>query len=101
MSNYVTIQKAIQNKQQIFAIHNGYRRKMCPHLLGTINGVAHAFFYQFDGESSSGVSKETALNWRCFQVDELREVHYIEGPFLPKGKFVMPDSGIDKIEVKA
>jgi hypothetical protein len=99
MSNYVTVQKAITNKQQIFAVFNGYKRKLCPHQLGTIKGVAHGFFYQFGGESESGLSTETEKNWRCFPLDEMREVMYIEGPFLPKGKFTMAPSGLEKVEV--
>ncbi|MFI5149414.1 MAG: hypothetical protein ACHQRM_06740 [Bacteroidia bacterium] len=99
MSNYVTVQKAITNKQQIYAVYNGYKRQLCPHQIGSIKGVAHGFFYQFAGEDESGIARETELNWRCFPLDEMREVMYIEGSFYPKGKFVMPPSGLDKVEV--
>jgi hypothetical protein len=100
MSNYSIIHKAIENKQQIFAIHNGYKRSLCPHVLGSIKGVSFVLFYQFAGESDSGLSKETDKNWRLFPVEDLREVQYIEGPFFPAGKSKADKTLFEKIDFK-
>jgi len=80
VDKYQILKSAIINKQQIFADYNGYHREMCPHILGTKNGIIHCLFYQFGGQSSSGlVLPSSPKNWRCLEVDKLTNVVAVDG----------------------
>lgn len=80
-NNYELVKRAILTKQQILATYKGHYREMCPHTLGASKtGIRQALFYQFAGESSSGLSPAgSANNWRCIPVDELRNVILRDG----------------------
>jgi predicted DNA-binding transcriptional regulator YafY len=68
------IRHAINNMQPISATYQGRHRILCPHVIGTKNGVWNVLSYQAGGESSSGLGANPANNWRCMRVAELRHV---------------------------
>ena len=78
MKIYELIKEAIVHKKQIHAEYKGYKREMCPHVLGTKNNVPQALFYQFGGSSSKGLKNDLS-NWRCIKIDELENVSIKEG----------------------
>ena len=79
---YQLIRQAVLNKGQVNATYGGHPRKFCPHLLGTKNGVAHAFVYQFGGTSESGLGPPGSVdNWRCMSIAGLSEVVLVQGPW--------------------
>jgi hypothetical protein len=71
MTTYNLIKQAIENKQCITCSYKGYLRKMTPHAIGTKNGNQQALFYQYGGQSSSGLSDDPKQNWRCISVDKI------------------------------
>jgi hypothetical protein len=77
MGTYEIIRDAIQRKRQVVAYYKGYRREMCPHVIGTKGGRDHALFFQFAGESKSGL--QPGGDWRCIDIDELEDVSSREG----------------------
>jgi len=81
MSNYDLIKGAIQNKQCVTCTYKGYLRKMSPHVIGTKNGKAQALFYQYGGESSSGLSADARQNWRCIPVEDITNLSINDDPF--------------------
>jgi hypothetical protein len=78
---YELIAQAIKNKQHVIATYRGYRREMCPHTLGRSRaGRRQALFYQFGGESSSGLAPDGwPDNWRCIPIDELEKLEVRDG----------------------
>jgi hypothetical protein len=101
MTTYELLKQAILNKQQVVAMYKNHRRKMCPHTLGTKNGVAHCLFYQFGGESSSAVIVPgSEKNWRCIAVDGLTNVSVRDGDWYTAGNHRRPQSCIDTIDVE-
>lgn len=68
------IRHAIRCKQPISATYLGKRRILCPHVIGTKNGVWNVLSYQSGGGSGSGLSTNPADNWRCMRVLELSRV---------------------------
>lgn len=70
----IRIRHAIRRKQPISATYLGRRRILCPHVIGTKNGVWNVLSYQSGGESGSGLSTKPAGNWRCMRVSELSRV---------------------------
>jgi hypothetical protein len=73
---YELLRLAASRRQPVAAFYNGRPRLLCPHVLGRKAGRLHAFFYQFGGESNSGLpsAPEGVGAWRCFAVEKLSRV---------------------------
>lgn len=98
---YELVRNAILNKKQVLATYNGYHREMCPHVLGTKNGRQQALFYQFGGESSSGLSPAGSKNnWRCVFLDQLQNVSVRDGEFHTAPNHSRPQTCVDVIDVE-
>ena len=77
---YSLVRQAIINRQQIIANYQGYRREMCPHVLGRKNGRSMELFYQFGGGSSNGLGRDgSGENWRCIPVSGLSDIVIRDG----------------------
>ena len=101
METYQLIKQAIQKKQQVIATYNGFRREMCPHTLGSKNGVAHCLFYQFGGESSSGpIIPGSDKNWRCIAVNQLSDIIVLDGPWHTGTRHSRRQTCIDFVEIE-
>jgi hypothetical protein len=91
---YSLIREAIQNRQQVIATYQGYYREMCPYAVG-INrrGERQALFYQFAGESRSGLGPPGSPdNWRCIRIDELTEVSVRDGAWHSAPNHTQPEN---------
>ncbi len=74
------IEQAISDRTPIEAVYQGHRRLLCPHVVGTKNGVWQTLSYQFGGTSSSGpVYPGSRGNWRCMRLQDLELVAPTEG----------------------
>ncbi len=82
METYELIRRAILNRRQVIAVYGGHLRRMCPHKLGTKDGVAHGLFYQFGGTSESPLEGPgSPRNWRCMEIAGLSDVSSADGPW--------------------
>jgi hypothetical protein len=77
--SYDSIRLAIEERKGISGYYNGQFRMMCPHVLGLKNGVRHALFYQFGGQSNSRPIQPDGSpeNWRCIDISMLTDVEII------------------------
>ena len=75
-TTYQIVREAIQNKLHVLGTYNGYVREMCPHTIGiSKKGEEQALFYQFAGESSTGLGPTgDPNNWRCIPLRRLLNV---------------------------
>lgn len=96
--NYGLIRTAIINKGQVLAGYRGYLRELCPHAIGTKNGRRQALFFQFGGESSSGLPPNG--EWRCIPVDEMTDVAVRDGEWHTDSRHSQPQTCIDEIDVE-
>jgi len=79
---YTIVRDAILGRRQVIAIYRGLRREMCPHVLGVKHGRTQCLFYQFGGESRSGLGPDgSPENWRCIPIIELEDVEVRDGPW--------------------
>lgn len=60
----LTIRAAIVDRKQISFVAGGHRREMCPHILGTRQGVWHVYGWQFAGDANRGHLPD----WRCIEL---------------------------------
>jgi len=96
MGTYDLIKQAIQGKKQIHASYKGYARQMCPHVIGWKNGKAHALFYQFGGQSSSGHFP----GWRCLDLDDLTSISVVDGPWHTGHSHSQSQTCVDEVDVE-
>jgi len=100
MSNTSLIKRAIKDKAQIHAKYKGHHRLMCPHAIGTRNGVKQALFLQFGGGSETRLTPNHAEDWRCLPVDELTEVRYFAGPFHTADNYSLQKNCMDTVDAE-
>jgi hypothetical protein len=74
---YSLLYQAIEEKKQVVAMYDGYLREMCPHVLGSKDGVRHVLLFQFAGDSSQGLPP--GGQWICMDVDGLSDMSLREG----------------------
>jgi hypothetical protein len=100
---YEIVKDAIQTKKIIVAVYDGYERAMCPHTLGTKKGREQALFYQFGGNSRSGLSPDgSPNNWRCLFLDQLTNVSSADakGEWHTAPNHSRPQTCVDQIDVE-
>ena len=100
---YQLVRDAILNKRQVWGIYNGYARAMCPHTLGlSKKGEEQALFYQFGGESKSGLgSPGDPNNWRCVPLAGLSNVSVKDGAWHSAPNHTRPQTCVAQIDVEA
>jgi hypothetical protein len=90
------IKQAIIDKNQILATYDGLPREMCPHLLGSKAGNMQCLFYQFGGNSSTGIGPEgDPNNWQCMFVSGLFNVVARAGDWHPATSHSRPSTCVD------
>jgi hypothetical protein len=80
-ATYQIVRDAIQKRLHVIATYDGRTREMCPHTIGmSKKGEEQALFYQFAGESKSGLGPDgDPNNWRCVTLRKLSNVTTREG----------------------
>src|ERR1700722_18418091 len=86
---YELLRLAAFRRRAVSAIYDGLPRLLCPHVLGRKSGRLHALFYQFGGNSSSGlpVTSEEVGDWRCLAVEKLSQVRLCEDAWRSEPRF--------------
>ena len=98
---YSIVREAIIHKQQIIATYRGLDRELCPHVIGMKRGKPQALFYQFGGDSRTGLEPYgSMLNWRCMLIYELRDVIAREGEWHTAPRHSRPRECVDDIDVE-
>ena len=72
-STYDIVKDAKKKKLIIKAVYDGRPREMCPHEIGTKDGVQRALFFQFGGLTSKGPVQQPG-EWKCMDIDRLSRV---------------------------
>ena len=100
MNTYDLVKNAILNKQCVTCSYNGYLRKMTPHVIGTKNGTQQALFYQYGGESISGLSSDPTKNWRCIPIDKIVNLEINDDAFQTAHNHSRTQSCVNQIDVE-
>jgi hypothetical protein len=78
-ANYELFREALLNGKQIICKYNGYRRELCPVVIGHSEGKEKVLAYQFAGESSSRLPP--GGEWRCLDLFEVVDPEMRDGPW--------------------
>lgn len=100
MNTYNLIKQAIIEKKCVTCSYNGYLRKMTPHVIGQKNGTQQALFYQYGGQSSSGLSSDPSKNWRCIPVDKIDNLTLNDDTFQTAHNHSTAQTCVDIIDVE-
>ena len=76
---YRLFHEAMAERKQVICTYGGYRREICPVVLGHSDGEEKSLVYQFGGESSRG--GRAAGDWKCLSLAKVRDARLREGPW--------------------
>jgi hypothetical protein len=76
---YDLFRQAMAGRRQIVCTYGGYRRELCPIILGHSAGEEKALTFQFGGGSRSGLPTEG--EWRCLWLSKVSDVRLRDGPW--------------------
>ena len=75
--NYDLFREAMADRKQVVCVYGGYRRELCPIILGHSQGEEKALTYQFGGQSKSGLPP--GGEWRCLWLSKVNDVQLRDG----------------------
>ena len=96
--SYRLVREAILSRRQVVATYDGCRREMCPHVIGEKEGHDAALFFQFSGESNSGLPPNG--QWRCIWIDNLSDVEVRDGDWHTGSGHSKGQTCVDLIDVE-
>ena len=95
---YELFEQAIRERKQIVCRYGGYRRELCPIILGhKTGGEEVALAFQFAGESGSRLPP--GGQWRCLLLAGASEVRLRDGPWRSGGSHRQPQSCVDIVDL--
>jgi hypothetical protein len=76
---YQLFQQAMAERKQVICTYQGYRRELCPVILGHSDGVEKALTFQFAGQSSKRLPP--GGSWKCMFLAEVGYATLRDGPW--------------------
>jgi hypothetical protein len=96
-SKYALFEEAMRTRKQVVCMYKGYRRELCPIILGHSQGREKALTYQFGGQSSQQLPREGA--WRCLWLTEVSDVELREGPWFSGDRHAQPSRCVEVVDL--
>ncbi|MDO8324906.1 MAG: hypothetical protein Q7T23_18435 [Phenylobacterium sp.] len=96
--NYELIKRAILEEKQVVFMYQGLRREACPHVLGRKHGLEKVLFFQFGGQSNSGLP--VGGMWRCVFLSEVHGIELVDGEWHSRDSHKQPQSCVDDVHVE-
>jgi hypothetical protein len=96
-SNYRLFEQAMRMRKQIVCMYDGYRRELCPIILGHSQGEEKALSFQFDGHSKSGLPR--GGEWRCLRLAKVSAVQLRDGPWLSGSSHTQPQGCVELVDL--
>ena len=97
-SAYELFGQAIRQRKQIVCRYGGYRRELCPIILGhKRSGDEVALTFQFGGESGSGLPRRG--EWRCLLLSRASDVQLRDGPWHAGSSHQQPQSCVEVVDL--
>jgi hypothetical protein len=97
-SAYKLFEQAIRQRKQVVCLYRGYRRELCPIILGhKRSGEEAALTFQFAGESSSSLPR--GGQWRCLLLSEVSNGELRDGRWHSGSGHRQPQSCVDIVDL--
>ena len=100
---YERVWSAVANKRSIEATYQGRHRLLSPHRLGrNREGRLRVLYYQYGGDSASGLEPEgSPNNWRCIALEKLSRVRVLEEAWHTAPNHSRPASCVAEADIDA
>jgi hypothetical protein len=95
--NYQVFEQAMRLRKQIVCRYRGYRRELCPIVLGHSQGEEKALTYQFSGESRSGLP--LGGEWRCLWLSKVGGAQLRDGPWFAGSSHTQPQGCVEDVDL--
>ena len=76
---YNLFREAILGEKQVVCSYDGFRRELCPVILGMKDGEEKALVFQFAGESSKRLP--SGGEWKCLTLSKVTDAVLRDGPW--------------------
>jgi hypothetical protein len=96
-SNYQLFREALLNGKQIVCRYKGYRRELCPVVIGHSHGKEKVLAYQFAGDSSSRLPP--GGEWRCLDLFEVTDAEMRDGPWHEGKRHVSEQTCVKEVDL--
>lgn len=93
---YELFRQAMAGRKQVLCRYGGFRRGICPVILGHSKGQEKALTYQFAGESRSGLPR--GGEWRCLWLDKVSDVQLREGAWRAGDTHTQPQGCVESVD---
>ncbi len=87
----------MRKKKQIFCEYGGYRRELCPIILGHSEGQEKALTYQVGGDSRSGLPP--GGEWRCLWLSKVSDARLRDGPWRVGSSHAQPQGCVQDVDL--
>ena len=94
---YELFHQAIAGRKQIVCMYGGYRRELCPIILGHSQSEEKALTYQFGGQSRSGLPP--GGEWRCMWLSRVSKVELCDGPWHSGSSHKEPQGCVEIVDL--
>jgi hypothetical protein len=94
---YQLFGQAMAERKQILCWYGGYRRELCPIILGHSGGEEKALTYQFAGETSSSLPE--GGEWRCLFLSHVSDVKLRKGRWHGGSRHTRPQGCVEDVDL--
>jgi len=94
---YKLFAKAMAERKQILCSYDGYRRQLCPIVLGHRGGKEVALAFQFAGESTTRLPP--GGGWRCLELARVTDAKMRDGPWHAGASHRQPQSCVEIVDL--
>jgi hypothetical protein len=95
--NYILFEQAMRERKQVVCIYDGYRRELCPVILGHSRGEEKALTYQFGGEATKPLPP--GGQWKCLRLSGVSEVELRDGPWRTGSRHMRRQTCVEDVEL--
>ncbi|HEY1750289.1 MAG TPA: hypothetical protein VGG29_03445 [Caulobacteraceae bacterium] len=94
---YDLFAKALLERKQVLCLYDGYRRELCPVILGHTKGQEAALVYQFAGESSGALPP--GGQWKCLRLAKAADVQLRDGRWFSGASHQRPQACVEVVDL--
>lgn len=98
-ATYTLFERALRARKQIVCLYGGYRRELCPIILGHTRGEEKALTFQVGGESGSGLPP--GGEWRCLVLSKVERAGLRDGPWKAGDSHTQPQGCVEEVDLDA
>jgi hypothetical protein len=96
-ATYKLFEQAIRTRKQIACTYSGYRRELCPIILGHSQGEEKALTFQIGGDSKSGLPPDG--EWRCLFLSKVERAALRDGPWKSGDSHTQPQGCVESVDL--